>query len=237
MDKEQALAQVGKWVDVLREHWRSLLLVFALVLAPLLAFAEIADELLEKEPIPHEVPLMMWVHSHSGATLDRVAVVFSVLGGPEGMVPIGLALVVVLFFLRHRLALFALLSLGGVTVLNVVMKLFFGRPRPSLWTPALPENDSSFPSGHAMFATALAATVVVVVWQTRWRWVALALGVIYALTMMASRVYIGVHYPTDVLAGAAFSLAWVVGLTVVLRPDRWWTQASDHSDAEATPAE
>lgn len=108
------------------------------------------------------------------------------------------------------------LSLIGATALNLVMKALFARPRPTLWTPALPANDSSFPSGHTMFATALAATVVVI----RWRWVTLALGTSYAVAMMPRAYTSGVHYPTDVLAGAAFSLAWVVALAQVLRPDR-----------------
>ncbi|GMA17589.1 phosphatase PAP2 family protein (plasmid) [Deinococcus metallilatus] len=205
---------------LLRTHWRTLLLLFALVLLPLWGFGEIAEQLLQKEPIPFEVPLMLWIHGHASAFQNGVAVTFSLLGSARGMIPIALVLFVVLYRLRHRLAWFALLSLGGVAGLNFVMKQLFERPRPSLWTPALPENDSSFPSGHAMFAAALAATVVVVLWRTRWHWLALVLGVLYVLGMMWSRVYIGVHYPSDVTAGALFSLAWVVALTRVLHPQR-----------------
>ena len=140
------------------------------------------------------------------------------------MIPLSILLFVLLYRIRHRLAWFSLLTIGGVALLNFLIKQFFGRPRPTLWTPMLPENDSSFPSGHAMFASALAATVVAVVWPTRWRWPALVLGAVYVLGMMWSRVYIGVHYPSDVAAGALFSIAWVVALARLLRPDHALTQ-------------
>lgn len=205
---------------LLRAHGRDLALAFVLVLVPLWIFGEIAEQLLQKEPIPFEEPLMWWIHERASAVQNGIAVAFSLLGSARGMIPIGLVLFAVLYRVRHRLAWFALFALGGVAALNFVMKQLFDRPRPTLWTPALPENDSSFPSGHAMFAAGLAATIVVLLWPTRWRWMALTVGVLYVLGMMWSRVYIGVHYPSDVTAGALFSLAWVVALTRVLHPHR-----------------
>ena len=204
---------------LLRTHWRTILLLFGLTLLPLWGFAEIAEQVFQKEPIPQEVPLMQWIHAHASATQDHIAATFSLFGSARGMIPLSILLFALLYRIRHRLAWFSLLTIGGVALLNFLIKQFFGRPRPTLWTPMLPENDSSFPSGHAMFASALVATVVAVVWPTRWRWPALVLGALYVLGMMWSRVYIGVHYPSDVAAGALFSIAWVVALARLLRPD------------------
>ncbi|MDL2345400.1 phosphatase PAP2 family protein [Deinococcus sp. MIMF12] len=200
-----------------REHWRRLLLLFFGLLVPLLIFVSIAEDVFNKEPFAFEKPLMLALHAGASPMLDRVAVAFSLLGSARGMVPVTLVLAYVFYRLRHRLGYFLALSLGGVALINVLLKNVFERPRPAFWTPILPEPDSSFPSGHAMFASALATSLAVLLWPTRWRVPALVLGGLYVLGMMWSRVYIGVHYPTDVLGGALFSLAWVIALTRALR--------------------
>ncbi|KEF34612.1 UDP-diphosphatase [Deinococcus sp. RL] len=200
-----------------RAHWRRLLLLFFGLLVPLLVFVSIAEDVFNKEPFAFEKPLMLALHAGASPTLDRVAVAFSLLGSARGMVPVTLGLVFLFYRLRHRLGYFLMLSLGGVALVNVLLKNVFDRPRPALWTPLLPEPDFSFPSGHAMFASALATALAVLLWPTRWRGAALLLGGLYVLGMMWSRVYIGVHYPTDVLGGALFALAWVVALTRALQ--------------------
>lgn len=200
-----------------RGHWRTLLLVFFGLLVPLLIFVSIAEDVFEKEPFAFEEPLMLALHAGQSPLLNHVAATFSLLGSARGMVPVTLVLVFLFYRLRHRLGYFLAISLGGVALINVLLKNVFERPRPAFWTPILPEPDYSFPSGHAMFASALVTSLVVLLWPTRWRIPALILGTLYVLGMMWSRVYIGVHYPTDVLGGALFSLAWVVALTRALR--------------------
>ncbi|MBZ9715025.1 phosphatase PAP2 family protein [Deinococcus multiflagellatus] len=181
---------------------------------------KIAQEVFEQEPFAFEKPLMLALHAHSSTALNHVAATFSILGSAKGMAPLGLLLVAVLYRVRRRLAYFMALSLGGVAIINLLLKNLFDRPRPAFWTPILPEPDFSFPSGHAMFAAALATSVILVLWTTRWHLPALVLGVLYVLGMMLSRVYIGVHYPTDVTGGALFSVAWVFGLAQLLHLDR-----------------
>lgn len=114
----------------------------------------------------------------------------------------------------------------------MLLKNLFDRPRPAFWVPILPEPDFSFPSGHAMFASALATALVAPPWRTRWRLPALMLGV---LGMMASRVYTGVRCPTDVLGGALFSLAWVSSPARVLPPSRPPTRTAGSRQGKAHP--
>jgi membrane-associated phospholipid phosphatase len=80
---------------------------------------------------------------------------------------------------------------------------------------AAPELLYSFPSAHAMAAAALAAAVGFLLWLTRWRWVVVGLGAAWALGMGWARMYLGVHYPSDVLAGWLGSVGWVSGLYLV----------------------
>jgi undecaprenyl-diphosphatase len=74
----------------------------------------------------------------------------------------------------------------------------------------------SFPSGHAMATTALATALVIIAWPTRGRWVVTPLALAYAFLIGVSRVYLGVHFPSDVLGGWALSLALVTGMYLVL---------------------
>jgi undecaprenyl-diphosphatase len=80
----------------------------------------------------------------------------------------------------------------------------------------LPESTFSFPSGHAMQSMAVGAALVILLWETRWRYVALLLSASFVLAVGLSRIYLGVHYPSDILAGWAASVAWVVGLRSVM---------------------
>ena len=198
-------------------HWRRLLVFAVCLVLPLYVFTEIAADVYDKEPFRLEEPLMLAIHAGQSSWQDHIAATFSLFGSARGMIPVVLLVAALLYRVRHRLGYFAMLSLGGIAAINFGLKQLFDRPRPTLWTPFLPENDSSFPSGHSMFASALACTLIAVLWPTRWRVHALVLGTLYVLGMMWSRVYIGVHYPTDVAGGALFSVAWAFGLSRLLR--------------------
>ena len=88
------------------------------------------------------------------------------------------------------------------------------------WLALAPETTFSFPSGHAMGSMTLATVLVLLAWRTRWRWwVALPmLG--FVLMVGLSRVYLGVHYPSDILAGWAAAAAWTVACYAASFPRR-----------------
>src|SRR5690606_17980110 len=108
---------------------------------------------------------------------------------------------------RWREAAFASVSFTGSALLNLGTKQFFQRERPSLWDSIAPETTFSFPSGHAMGPATLAAVVVLLAWHTRWRWPVLLLAALFTGMVGVSRMYLGVHYPSDVLGGWAAGLA------------------------------
>ena len=213
----------------LRRHWRRLILLFAGVLLPLWAFGELADEVHEAELIPFDEPLLRFARHVAHDGFDRCFVLFSKLGYEWGVVPFDIALVLVLAAMRKvREGLFAGIALGGSALLNLGAKQFFARERPSLWESIAPESTYSFPSGHAMGSMTLAAVLVLLAWRTRWRWWVALPALAFALLVGLSRVYLGVHYPSDILAGWAAAIAWAVLAYLLVFPhgQRPWKQAT-----------
>jgi undecaprenyl-diphosphatase len=114
---------------------------------------------------------------------------------------------------RHRYSALLLLvtTLGGIP-LNHILKSFFNRPRPSVLEWAVHATSTSFPSGHAMGAAVAYGTVAYLAARlhpSRWvrvltMWIAALLIILIAF----SRVYLGAHFPSDVLAGAVVGFAW-----------------------------
>ena len=107
-------------------------------------------------------------------------------------------------------------------MLTLLLKLALPRQRPNLWPRLVSESDASFPSGHAMYSLALVLGVLLLCWSLprfrRWRWAALGAGLAFSLLVGVSRLYLGVHYPSDVLAGWLTALIWVPGIFLLLRP-------------------
>lgn len=201
----------------LRVHRIRLLLLFVGVLVPLWVFGSLAEDVLDQERFFFDVPILLFLHGYTTAWLDNVMLFVSLLGYRFGVVPIDLIVLAIFVKLRRwGDALFWVLAVGGAALLNIVAKRSFGRLRPDLWLSIAPETTYSFPSGHAMGSMALATALVVLAWPTRWRWPALLVGGLFVLLVGVSRVYLGVHYPSDILAGWMASLAWVIGVSLVL---------------------
>src|SRR5690242_5595138 len=138
------------------------------------------------------------------------------LSSTHNVVLIALAIVVAVRLRRLEPLVVTVVTMLAANRLDTVLKDVIGRPRPPLADPAvhpliaLP-HDPSMPSGHAM--TTFAAVVVLLGYAPRWRpWLLL-----YAALVALSRPYLGVHYPSDVLAGAAIGAALGLGVLVVLR--------------------
>lgn len=215
-------------VTLLRRHGWRMLLLFVCILAPLWALAELAEEVHEQERILFDEPLLHFAHAYAGTGLDRLFLWLSRVGYGYGVVPADLLLVAALALRRHaREAVFAVFALGGSALLNMGAKLWFARARPTLWESIAPESTYSFPSGHAMGSATLACVLVALAWNTRWRWPTLWLSGAFVLGVGLSRVYLGVHYPSDILAGWASALAWtmVCYFSVFSGPLRPWVRA------------
>lgn len=133
---------------------------------------------------------------------------FSVLG----ILVIGVVLHLFLTGSRRTGLLVAISVLGG-TIISTVLKMLFDRPRPD-FTGAVEVFTSSFPSGHATTSAVVYLTIGVLLAQRATTWPARALYLLGAVILVGavglSRIYLGVHFPTDVLAGWALGAAWAL---------------------------
>lgn len=196
----------------LQRHGMRLLLLFVGLLLPMWGFLELADEVREAEPFPFDEPLLLLAQEMARQGLDQWFLLFSKLGYAYGVVPFDIALVIALAWRRRfRESIFAAVALGGSALLNLATKRLFARERPSLWESIAPEATYSFPSGHAMGSMTLAAVLVLLAWPTRWRWWVIGALAFFVAMVGLSRIYLGVHYPSDILAGWAAALVWAVG--------------------------
>ena len=224
---------------LLRHGWR-LLLVFVGLLLPLWGFAELADEIYQHEAIPFDEPILRFAHQLAREGFDHFFVLMSQVGYLYGVVPFDIALVLVLALTRRfREAIFSALALGGSAVLNMAVKQVFARERPSLWESIAPETTFSFPSAHAMGSATLACVLILLAWRTRWRWPVLVVALAFTIAVGLSRVYLGVHYPSDILAGWAAATAWAVAAYLivfrgVVRPWRQCSRACDPEQSEGS---
>ncbi|SDC47931.1 phosphatase PAP2 family protein [Belnapia rosea] len=122
---------------------------------------------------------------------------------------------------RWQSVVLLLISLPGGMLLNAMLKQGFDRPRPSLVAHLVEVETSSFPSGHAMLSAVgfltLGALLAGAAKRRRERGYVLAVAVLLTLLIGGSRVYLGVHWPSDVLAGWCLGAAWAMGCWLLLR--------------------
>ncbi|MBB6730293.1 phosphatase PAP2 family protein [Cohnella zeiphila] len=146
--------------------------------------------------------------------MTRLAEALSASGRTKPVVGAALLVMAFLFFaLRRRWELLmVVMALGGSTLLNTAVKNAVGRERPSLHRIA-EEAGYSFPSGHAMAALSLYGITVYLLWRhVRNGWgkaLIAAVAAVYILAIGASRIYLGVHYPSDVIGGYLLSGCWL----------------------------
>ena len=191
--------------------------LFALVLAVVCAtvFVYIAQEVIaEREWERLDAVGTQWVQARSTASLTAIMRWVSKL---HNTLPIGaaIALLAVLFAMRRRwedlIFLLATVPLG--MVLNVAMKHTFFRARPPVGQLSELLDSYSFPSGHVAASTLLYGFLVVLVFReterTSLRVAAIAGAVVAVVSVAVSRVYLGVHYTTDVAAAAVEGLGWL----------------------------
>jgi undecaprenyl-diphosphatase len=165
-------------------------------------------------------PITRWVQDQRGGGLDVVFRVFSRLGSNVLVFVVAAALTLLASRRCPSLALTLALAVAARPPLEYVLKEVVGRPRPD-FDRLVPGTGFSHPSGHVLAAIALwglLPPLVALLTHRRWLWWAsIGAGLVLVLGVSASRVYLGVHWPTDLLQGWLLGSLYLVGLEALFR--------------------
>ena len=190
-------------------------------LLSLYAFGSIAEDLVEKESMQFDQALANTLHLAARPALTQLLLIVTMLGS-QAIAVIG-AVVAVFFILRRawlNLLIWAV-ALGGGQILNLLLKTLFARPRPVFDVPLDVEWQFSFPSGHAMMSIITYGLLLYFILDTlksrRWRIVIAVATVALLVVIGFTRLYLGVHYLTDVIGGFAAGWIWLMTCVWALR--------------------
>jgi undecaprenyl-diphosphatase len=205
-------------------------------------FAWLVDEALEGDTRVFDETILLALRNPADRSdpigpfwLDIMMRDYTALGSHAVLILVGLlALGYILFLRKWASALLLAVSFGGGMLLNSLLKQGFDRPRPGLVAHLAEVHTASFPSGHAMLSATcyltLGTLLAGVTRSRRLKAYVLGAAVMLVVIIGASRIYLGVHWPTDVLAGWALGAAWAMGCWLVLRAWVAW-----QGDWPATP--
>jgi membrane-associated phospholipid phosphatase len=189
-------------------------LLLATLAACSAAFSTLAEAVAGGELASSDRTVAAWLHTHATGFVTALLSTVTALGGTQVLLAVTLAAILSLL-LRRRVAHAALMgaALAGGQALNWALKAAFERPRPSFSDPLATATGFSFPSGHAMVSLtvygALAFVIAAGVRSRRAQLLALISAIALVLTIGFSRIYLGVHYASDVLAAYSAGLAWL----------------------------
>ena len=146
---------------------------------------------------------------HRSFVLNQVTILLSRLGGMPFLLFLTTFLCIYQTWIKnYKNAIFIALSVGGSIVIGWLLKWGIDRPRPLAFYHLVQSYGASFPSAHSLYAATLSSLVLLLSQQHKYRSSIVLVSVLWLIIMGISRVYAGVHYPTDVLAGWGIGLIW-----------------------------
>ena len=205
-------------------HIRSerVVLFFGLLLAlsALILFARVAEEMLRGDTVQFDSDVRSAVHRHSTPQATSVMKALTILGASTVMIPLSLLTLLFCYVKREFHALKALAAtFAGALLLEFLLKQAFHRPRPAPFFDLPTPASFSFPSGHALFSFCFFAGIAALLSpRLKHPGAKLALWLITTVLIVGigfSRIYLGVHYPSDVIAGYLAGLVWVATVKFV----------------------
>lgn len=210
--------RVDKWFKPYAALWLTLIIGGALVLSMALLGAEVYSDVVDEEGLASlDIPALEYSQSLRNPETDAFVTAFTNIGGGTGMPILASILTAWLTFLSRSWR--PLILVGGAaavsTTATTIGKRLVGRTRPD-HSEAVPpyETTPSFPSGHTLNTTVVIGVLLYILclhfFQLWVRITAITTGVIFIIAMGLSRVFLGHHWLTDVMAGWLLGLAWVL---------------------------
>ncbi len=223
---EKFLAATIKWTGNLTTALGLVLIIgFAVAATMAWLFTELAETVQAGATLGFDDSVLRWMAVHQSPIATSSALEITALG--TGTVVIMIAVVAGMFLAlsgeRRRAVLLVAATVGGLG-LNLLLKLLYHRPRPQIFPWDTNVVGSSFPSGHAMNAIIVYGTIAyLVTGLTQRRSIRVTIEILAAITVIAicvSRLYLGVHYPSDVIGGVVIGAAWSMFCVAALEAAR-----------------
>lgn len=194
-------------------------------------FLALAEDVWFREGFAWDAPIALAIHRLPQPWLDGAMETITWTGGPGALLG---TLAASMWLLRRRRRARALLILGSyatAVAFTLALKQVFQRPRPALFPPLVVANGYSFPSGHTFAALILYGLLAAYLWQDGRRAPALLL-VAWGPLIGLSRIYLGVHYPSDVLASLTVGALWILPGLALMR----WRRSRQAAGPPSAPA-
>ena len=189
--------------------------IIGILLISGMIFASLAEDVVNHESFSTLDPIFgYWLITHTSLTGGRIFSLITFLGNAV-VISTGTALLGLWFTKRKRWnqLVFLISAIGGAAFLNLLLKNIFLRPRPTFPQAYLVDTGFSFPSGHAMLSIAfygMVAYFLLTTLKNRQTKVLVIIGLVMVSTLIGfSRIYLGVHYLTDIFAGWAAGILWL----------------------------
>ncbi len=178
------------------------------------------EEILEREAFAFDTSLLYWLHGYANPSLDAVMLTITQLADARVVIVIVAVTLAILWWQHHReeAKFFAVACLGAF-ILNTGLKLFFTKPRPHLFPSLIAETSFSFPSGHALGSFVMYGflSYLLSAHFPKFSKLIYTLAVLTIALIGLSRMYIGVHWPTDIIGGYGIGYLWLMLCIAMLR--------------------
>jgi membrane-associated phospholipid phosphatase len=197
-----------------RSLWYTIVLLIIIILCTW-GFFEIADNFNSSQIHHFDSVIITYIQGYISAPVTSVMLWITFLGSTKWVAIITLLMVILLFIMRHRLlSIYLALTVAiGAGVFNQVLKYIFKRARPDIHR-VIQEQGYSFPSGHSMGSMILYGSLAFILFKLyKHLWAKIVgafLAVLLILCVGISRIYLGVHYPSDVVGGYSAGAVWVI---------------------------
>lgn len=190
------------------------------VVSLIVIFLKLHDEVFEKEFTQFDVGILHFLYDYRNPILNSF-MIFITDFGADIMLALWVILIISLIYKKYfREGVLLGFVLSMTAFINFMLKLLIQRPRPQ-FHPLIIENGFSFPSGHAMDSFVFYMTLVYLLYHlTKKKLLTIIAGIlasVLVLTIGISRVYLGVHYPTDIIAGYTAGLCWMLIVFLIHR--------------------
>ncbi|KST65417.1 phosphoesterase [Mastigocoleus testarum BC008] len=182
--------------------------------------AQLSEEVWEKEAFAFDKAILLWIHQYANPTWDSIMLSITKIGDPIILVTVvGVTFITLLWKRYPQEAKIFGFHVLGATVLSYSLKFAFSKQRPQLWEQLITEKSYSYPSGHALGSMVLYGFIAYLLAShyPKFAIIIYSFAVILIGAVGLSRLYLGVHWPTDVFAGYGVGYLWVMFSITVLK--------------------